>query len=68
MLELFRWQNRQQKGIKPRFRIGSVLLKNRGFGTDFDNRNNTIHLLKNQYSASLKNYIKINRTHFSLNI
>jgi len=40
-LELLRWQNRQQKGIKPRFRFGSVLLKNRGFGTDFDNRNNT---------------------------
>ena len=40
-LKLLRWQNRQQKGIKPRFRFGSVLLKNRGFGTDFDNRNNT---------------------------
>jgi len=27
MLELLRWQNRQQKGIKPRFQFGSVLLK-----------------------------------------
>ena len=36
-----RFRNRQQRGIKPRFRFGSVLPKNRGFGTDFDNRNNT---------------------------
>ena len=36
-------RNRQQRGIKPRFRFGSVLPKNRGFGTDFDNRNNTNH-------------------------
>ena len=40
-LELLRFQNRQQRGIKPRFRFGSVLAKNRSFGTDFDNRNNT---------------------------
>ena len=40
-LEQLRFQNRQQRGIKPRFRFGSVLPKNRGFGTDFDIRNNT---------------------------
>jgi len=40
-LEQLRFRNRQQRGIKPRFRFGSVLPKNRGFGTDFDNRNNT---------------------------
>ena len=42
-LELLRWRNRQQKGRKPWFRFCSVLLKNRGFGTDFDNRNNAIN-------------------------
>jgi len=41
-LEQLRFRNRQQRGIKPRF--GSVLPKNRGFGTDFDNRNNTAWL------------------------
>jgi len=40
-LELLRFQNRQQRGIKSRFRFDTVLWKNRGFGTDFDNRNKT---------------------------
>ena len=53
-LKLLRWQNRQQKGIKPRFRFGSVLLKNRGFGTDFDNRNNTSYVYRRQGQGNRK--------------
>jgi len=47
-LELLRFQSHQQRGIKPRFQFGLVLLKNRSFGTDFDNHNTTgeEHLLQ----------------------
>jgi len=46
-LELLRFEIEKLKplleSLKPCFRFCSILLKNRGFGADFDNRNNTTY-------------------------
>jgi len=61
-LELLHFQNRQQRGIKSRFRFDTVLRKNRGFGTDFDNRNKTSQVCvreNGKTSAHLKSVFKM---------